>query len=173
MDTATKHQLAQDLRAQVEDVSALVLVGYNALTVKEAEDLRTRFREAGCSYKVFKNSTIRYAIQATKHEPLTPFLKGVSAIAFNAEDPGAPARVARDYAKENGEKFTLKGAVMDGTALDASGVNQLANMPGPNELKSMFLRLLQTPATNMVRVLNAVPQSMLFLLNAKKDKDAA
>lgn len=172
MGTATKHELSATLREEIQDVGALVLVEFNALTVSAANALRNKFREAGCRYRVYKNSTIRFATQGTKHEPIAQLLKGVSGLAYNPDDPGAPARVARDFAKDN-EQLKLKGGVSDGALLDASGIELLANMPGPRELKAQFLALLNTPATQMVRVLNAPAQSFLYLLNAKKDKDAA
>jgi large subunit ribosomal protein L10 len=168
MDTETKHRLAEELRDRIADADALVLVGYSAMTVATANDLRSKFREAGCSYRVFKNSTIHWAIQGTRHEPLSELLKGVSALAFNLDDPGAPARVARDFAKTN-ELFVVKGGVADGRLLDKTGVETLADMPGPRELKAMFLALLNTPATSMVRVLNAAAQQMLNVLNARKE----
>lgn len=172
MDSATKHKLSVELREEIEDVTALVLVQFSGLTVADANDLRGKFREAGCTYRVFKNSTIRFATEGTKHEPIKELLKGVSGLAYNDEDPGAPARVARDFAKTN-EALTVKGGISDGTLLDLAGIETLANMPGPRELKAQLLALLNTPATQMVRVLNAPAQSLVYLLNAKKDKDAA
>ena len=170
MNFSVKKELSQKLREQLADVNALVLVDYSGMTVSQITELRNKFREVGCTYRVFKNSTIRFAVEETQHAPVKELLKGMTGLAYNAEDPGAPARVVVDFAKEV-DALTIKGGVIDGDLLDEKGVTQLASMPGPNELKSMFLRLLQTPATNMVRVLNAVPQSLLFLLNAKKEKD--
>jgi large subunit ribosomal protein L10 len=172
MDNATKHELSAKLRDEIQAASALVLVEFAGLTVAAANEIRTKFRDAGCRYRVYKNSTIHYATKGTKHEAIHPLLKGVSGLVYHLDDPGAPARVARDFAKDN-EQFRVKGGVADGTPLDAAGVEMLANMPGPRELKARFLALLNTPATQMVRVLNAPAQSFLYLLNAKKDKDAA
>ena len=172
MDSATKHELSSKLREEIEDVSALVLVEFGGLTVAAANELRTQFRDAGCTYRVFKNSTIRFATQGTQHEPIKDLLKGVSGLAYNAEDPGAPARVARAFAKDN-DAVKVKGGISDGTLLDPKGIETLASMPGPLELKAMLLRLFQTPATQMVRVLNAPATGLLNVLNAKKDKDAA
>ena len=170
MEYASKQELSQQLRDQIADASALVLIDYSGMKVSEVTDLRNKFREAGCTYKVYKNSTIRFAVKDTPHEPLSELLKGMTGLAFNVDDPGAPARIARDVAKDV-KALGIKGGVMEGNLLDAAGVSQLADMPGPLELKAMFLRLLNTPATNMVRVLNAVPQSFLYLLNAKQEKD--
>jgi len=170
MDTATKKAKADELREELTSCSSLVLVGFSGLTVKAADELRGKFREAGCKYRVYKNSTIRYATANTQHEPVKDLLKGVSALAYHTEDPGAPARVARDFAKQN-DKFQIKGGGADGRLLDEQGVQTLASMPGPRELKAQFLMLLNTPATNFVRVLNAPAQGILNVLNARKDKE--
>lgn len=172
MDFEQKKQLSEKLRDELADASALVLVQFSGLTVEDADDLRTQFRDAGCVYHVYKNSTIRFAVAETSHEPLTGLLKGVSGLAYNVDDPGAPARVARDFAKKN-DKLQIKGGVMEGKALDEAGVRQLADLPGPLELKAQLLSLFAAPSTQMVRVLNAPTQNLLNVLTAKKDKDAA
>lgn len=172
MPNLTKHEKSAKLRDELSGVSAFILVDYTGITVSEASDVRNKFRESGCRYQVYKNSVLHYALTGTKHEPVTAMLKGMTGIAFSAEDPGAAARIARDFAKGT-KNFKIKGGIIDGAALDAVGVNQLADLPGPRELKSQFLALLNTPATNFVRVLNAVPQSFLYLLNARQDQLAA
>ena len=168
----SKQEQSSQLREALGDVAAIVLLDFEGMTVADATELRTKFREAGCTYRVYKNTIIHHAISGTGLEPISHLLKGMTGLAYNAEDPGAPARVCRDLAKEI-PSVKVKGGVIEGTLLDAAGIARLADMPGPLELKSMLLRLLQTPATNMVRVLNAGPQSFLFLLNAKQEKDAA
>lgn len=168
----SKQEESQKLRDKLTGVAAFVLVDFVGMTVAEATEIRNKFREAGCSYNVYKNSTIRFAISETANESATHLLKGMTGLAFSATDPGAPARVIRELAKEI-KSLRVKGGVIEGTVLDEQGVERLADMPGPRELKAQFLALLNTPATQMVRVLNAAPQSFLYLLNAKKDKDAA
>jgi large subunit ribosomal protein L10 len=170
MDRSTKHAQAAALKESLEEASAIVLLGFDGLSVAKTEELRGKFREAGCTYKVYKNSVIRYAVEGTKHEPVVPVLKGSSGLAYHLEDPGAPARVARDFLKDHEDAILLKGGVMEGTVLDASGVERLAAMPGPNELKAQLLALLNTPATQFVRVLNASATQLLNVLNARKDK---
>lgn len=168
----SKQEESQKLREKLTGVAAFVLVDFAGMTVADATELRNKFRDAGCAYSVYKNSTIRFAITETVNEPAKVLLKGMTGLAFSATDPGAPARVVRDLAKDM-KSLRVKGGVIEGTVLDEQGVERLADMPGPRELKAQFLALLNTPATQLVRVLNAVPQGFLYLLNAKKDKDAA
>jgi large subunit ribosomal protein L10 len=172
MDKDTKHTQSAALREQIAGLTALLVIEYDGLTVAESDDLRGKFREAGCTYRVYKNSVIRYAVAGTAHESLTPHLKGVSGLAFNAADPGAPARVARDYAKTN-DKFRLKAAVVEGQVLEGANAAKLADMPGPREIKAKLLMLLKTPATRMVQVMNAAPRDFLCVLMAKQKKDEA
>lgn len=170
MERSAKHEQSQALKESLDGVAALVLVSFDGLTVAQAEDLRGKFRQEGCNYRVYKNSVIRYAVTGTPHEALVPLLKGSSGLAYNEEDPGAPARVAKAFAKDN-DALQIKGGVIDGQMLDTSGVETLASMPGPKELKAQLLALFNTPATQFVRVLNAPAQNLLNVLNAKKDKD--
>ncbi len=172
MDKATKREQSAKLKHELSRSSGLVLVSFNKLTVADANVLRNKFREAGCSYRVYKNSVILYAISDGPHAAAEPLLAGVSGLAYHPDDPAAAARVARDFAQTN-ENFHIKGGVIDGKLLEHAGVLQLANMPGLRELEAQLLALLNTPATQLVRVLNAAPQSFLNLLNAKKDRDAA
>jgi large subunit ribosomal protein L10 len=79
--------------------------------------------------------------------------------------------VAKEFAAAN-DKLRIKGGTIDGRGLDARGVETLASMPGPRELKAQLLALLNTPATHLVRVLNAPAQGLLNVLSAKADQSA-
>lgn len=172
MQRTTKHEQSSRLREALSDVPAFILLDYTGITVSEATDLRNKFREGECKYQVFKNSVVHYAVQGTRHEPVSSLLTGMTALAYSPSDPGAAARIARDFVRD-AKKVKIKGGIIEGTVLDVAGVQRLADMPGPRELKAQFLALLNTPATSFVRVLNAGPQSFLYLLNARKDQLAA
>lgn len=172
MQRQAKHEESARLRDALSAVPAFILLDYAGMTVAEATDLRNKFREGECKYQVYKNSIIHYAVEGTRHEPVRPLLTGMTGLAYSSADPGAAARIARDFAKD-AKNFKIKGGIIEGTVLDAAGVQRLADMPGPRELKAQFLALLNTPATSLVRVLSAAPQSLLYLLNARKDKLAA
>jgi large subunit ribosomal protein L10 len=167
-----KYAQSAALRAQIEDLAALVLVEFDRLTVAESDELRRQFRAQGCTYHVYKNSIIRYAVVGTRHEPVTTLLKGVSGLAYNANDPGAPARVAREFVKTN-EKVKLKGAIVEGQVFAGEAAAAVGDMPGPREIKAKLLMLLQTPATRVAQVIQAAPRDLLRVLTAKQKKDEA
>lgn len=168
----SKHDQSAQLRNSLSEIPAFILLDYAGMTVEEVTNLRNKFREGECKYQVFKNSVIHYAVKGTRHEAISPLLTGMTGLAYSPADPGAAARIAREFARE-AKNFKIKGGIIEGTVLDVAGVSSLADMPGPRELKAQFLALLNTPATNMVRVLSAAPTSLLYVLNARKDKLAA
>jgi large subunit ribosomal protein L10 len=96
----------------------------------------------------------------------------MTGLAYSPADPGR-CSPHRPRFRQGRQELQDQGRHRRGHLLDAAGVHRLADMPGPRELKAQFLALLNTPATSFVRVLNAAPQSLLYLLNARKDQLAA
>jgi large subunit ribosomal protein L10 len=107
-------------------------------------------------------------------EELAETLIGPTAIAWSFEEPGAAAKVLKAFKKEN-DKLTVKAALVDGKVIDSDAVvNQLATMPGKDELRAKLLATFQAPAQQFVQQLAAPAQNFVYLLSAKKDQgDAA
>src|SRR5690606_27572009 len=108
MPTLNKHEQPAQLREELSHAPAFILVDHTGITVGQASQHRIKDGDANCRYQVYKSSVIHYAVTGTKHEPATALLKGMTGIAFSAEDPGAAARVARDFAKD-AKGFKIKG----------------------------------------------------------------
>jgi len=96
----------------------------------------------------------------------------MTGIAWSYEDPSAAARVVKAFKKEEaGDKLTIKAGLIEGSVLDAKAVeDQLATMPGKNELRAMLLATLQAPLQNFVMLLNAPAQNFAYVLAAKERK---
>jgi len=101
---------------------------------------------------------------------LKPALKGMTEVAFSGEEPGAAARVVKAFTKDN-EKLKIKAGLLDGQVLDAKTVeNQLATLPGKDEARAMLLATLMAPAQRFVMLLNTPAGNFVRLLEAKKAK---
>ena len=134
-----------------------VIVNYSGITVEQDTQLRKAMREAGVVYKVYKNTMMNFAFKGTDYEALVPYLEGPSAVAIAKDDATAPARILGKYAK-NIEALEIKGGVVEGIAYDAKGISAIASIPGREELLSKLLGSLQSPITNLARVLNQVAE---------------
>ena len=142
---------------KVEGATTVVLVDYRGLTVEQDTKLRKGLREAGCEYKVYKNTLMKRAFEGTDFAQMNDLLDGPSAIAISKEDATAPVRILANIAKE-AEALEFKGAVVEGTFYDVDGIKSLASIPSREELISKLLGSLQSPITNLARVLNQIAE---------------
>jgi large subunit ribosomal protein L10 len=166
-----KIQAVEEIKGHFAKGTAAVFLDYSGMTVAEVSSLRSQFRAQGVTYKVLKNSLVRLALgDAPFAAKLKPALKGMTAVAFSGEEPGAAARVVKAFVKEN-EKLKIKAGLLDGQVLDAKTVeNQLATLPGKNEARAMLLATLIAPAQRFVMLLNTPAGNFVRLLEAKKAK---
>lgn len=152
-----KQPVVEEISASIKDAQSVVLVDYRGLTVEQDTQLRKNLREAGVTYKVYKNTMMNFAFKGTEFEGLSEYLEGPSAVAISTEDATAPARVLAQFAK-TANKLEIKGGVVEGTVYDAKGIAGIANIPSRNELISKLLGSLQSPITNFARVMNQLAE---------------
>lgn len=152
-----KKPIVAEIAEGIKDAKSVVIVDYRGLTVEQDTKLRKQLREAGVTYKVYKNTMMNFAFEGTEFAALAPYLEGPSAMAFSKEDATAPAREICKFAKE-APKLEVKGGVVEGTLYDAKGVATIATVPSRDELLGKLLGSIQSPITNLARVLNQIAE---------------
>jgi len=152
-----KQPVVDEIKAKIDGAVTAVLVDYRGLTVEQDTKLRKALREAGCEYKVYKNTLMKRAFEGTDFAQMDDLLDGPSAIAISKEDATAPIRIINNIAKE-ADKLEFKCAVVEGTYYDVDGVKALATIPSREELISKLLGSLQSPITNIARVLKQIAE---------------
>ena len=152
-----KQPIVDEISAQVKDAASVVVVDARGLTVAEDTQLRKQLREAGVSYKVYKNTLMKRAFEGTDFAQLDDVLEGPSAIAVAKEDATAPARILSKFAN-TASNLEIKAGVVEGTFYDAKGMAAVASVPSREELLSKLLGSLQSPITNFARVLNQIAE---------------
>ena len=156
-----KVELKQPIVAEISELldgaATAVVVDYRGLTVAQDTELRKQLREAGVSYKVYKNTMIRRAAEGTAFAALDPHLEGPTAIAVSKTDATAAARILAEFAKK-ADKLEIKGGVVEGNYYDAKGMQVIATIPSREVLLGRLLGSMQSPIANFARVLNQIAE---------------
>ena len=152
-----KKPIVEEISATIQDAQSVVLVDHRGLTVEQDTELRKQLREAGITYKVYKNTMMNFAFKGTDYESLLPYLEGPSAVAISTEDATAPARVLCKFAK-TADALEVKGGVVEGIAYDAKGIIEISKIPSREELLSKLLGSIQSPIANFARVMNQLAE---------------
>ena len=137
-----KQPIVQEIAAQIDGAQSVVVVDYRGLTVSEDTQLRKELREAGVSYKVYKNTLMNFAFKGTDFEALAT----------------APARILAKFAK-TAPALEIKAGVVEGDYYDAAGMQTIASVPPRQDLLSKLLGSIQSPITNFARVINQIAES--------------
>lgn len=166
-----KQQLIEHYETSMAASPHAFLVDYKGIDGNQETDLRSRIRQSGGSYEVVKNTLARRAIEGKALADLKDQFKGPTAVAYIADDPVALAKALTEFAKTT-PALELKGGVVDGQAIVAEQVQEIARMPGREELLAKLLFLLQSPITRLARVLAAVPREFVVILDQIAKKKA-
>ena len=153
-----KQPIVAEISQLLDGAQSAVAVDYRGLTVEQDTRLRKQLREAGVSYKVYKNTMIRFAAKGTPFEAMDADLEGPTALAVSKTDATAPARILAEFAK-TANKLELKGGVVEGTYYDAKGMQVIATIPSREVLLGKLLGSIQSPISNLVRVLNQIAEA--------------
>jgi len=152
-----KQPIVQAIAEDIKDAQSVVLVDYRGLTVAQDTALRKQLREAGIVYKVCKNTMMKRAFEGTECASLNDHLAGPSALVISKEDATAPARILCNFAK-TAQALELKAGVVEGQAYDAAALTELSKIPSREVLLSKLLGSMQSPITNLARVLNQIAE---------------
>lgn len=153
-----KQPIVDAISEEVKDAASIVLVDYRGLTVSEDTELRKQLREAGVTYRVYKNSMMKRAFAGTEFEGLEEYLAGPSAVAISKDDATAPARILAKFAKD-AKALELKAGVVEGKVYGETELQAIAAVPSRDELLAKLLGSLQSPITNLARVLKQIAEA--------------
>ena len=152
-----KQPIVKAISEAVEGAASVVVVDYRGLTVTQDTELRRNLREAGVHYKVYKNTMVKRAIEGTEFQPLDAVLEGPNAFAISKDDATAPARVISEFAKK-APNLEIMAGIVEGKFYDADAMKAIAEIPSRDVLLSRLLGSLQSPVTNLARVLNQIAE---------------
>lgn len=166
-----KKQTVAVLTEAIKGAKVGVVVDYKGTSVSADTKLRKELREGGNSYQVVKNTLLKRALHEAGVEGLDSVLEGTTAIAMGEDYVSAP-KAFKTFAATN-KNFKIKGGFIDGAAIDAAGINNLADLPSKEVLVAQALAGLNAPISGFVTVLSGTIKGLAVALNAIAEKKAA
>jgi large subunit ribosomal protein L10 len=159
--------------AEVAEIAATahsaIAAQYAGLSVGQMTELRKTARESGVYLRVVKNTLARRAVEGTSFECMADALVGPLVLAFSQEDPGAAARVIKEFSKANA-KLEVKVVSIGGKLLAAGDIDRLASMPTKDQAISILMALMLAPIEKLARTLNEVPTKVTRVVAAVRDQ---
>ena len=154
----------------LDGATIVISTSYTGLRVTDMTALRRSLREKEVRYKVVKNNLAYIAADNSGRPELKEIIQGPSAIAFGYGEPTDPAKALSEFIRETRSSLEIRGAVLDGRVLDAAQVEQLASLPGRDELIAQMLSRMQSPIAGLVNVLNGPIAGLARVLQGRIDQ---
>lgn len=152
-----KQPIVEEIKALIDGAQTAVVINYSGVTVEQDTKLRKAMREAGITYKVYKNTMMKRAFVGTEYEALNASLEGPNAIAISKTDATAPARLVANFAKDI-PNLEMVAGVVEGQFYDAKGMQAISQIPGREVLLGRLLGSMQSPIANFARVLKQIAE---------------
>ncbi|MGM0574931.1 MAG: 50S ribosomal protein L10 [Myxococcota bacterium] len=168
MNRQEKSQQVDELRDLFDGAQLAILTHYAGLDVPSMVELRSELRKNQAGYRVVKNTLARWATADTELEVLHEHFEGPVGVVVAKEDAAAAAKVVTEFAKAHPALEIKAGVLTGGKVLDAEGIQQLARLPGKDELRAQLLSTLNGVASNLVRVLSAPGRDLVGVLEARR-----
>src|SRR6516165_1223055 len=167
-----KKALVAEVAAVAAHAQSVVAAEYRGLTVGQMTELRAKARKQGVYMRVVKNTLARKALAGTSFESVGPKLKGPLVLAFSKDDPGAAARVVKEFAKAN-EKLVATLVSLGGQVLPGGEIEKVASLPTREQALSMLLGVLKAPIQKLVGTLAAPGNKLVRTVAAVRDQKQA
>jgi large subunit ribosomal protein L10 len=167
-----KKALVAEVAAVAKTAQSVVAAEYRGLTVSQMTELRAKARKQGVYMRVVKNTLARRALAGTSFETVGPKLKGPLVLAFSKDDPGAAARVVKDFAKAH-EKLVATLVALGGQVLPGGELEKVASLPTREQALSMLLGVLKAPIVKLVGTLAAPASKLARTFAAVRDQKQA
>ena len=167
-----KKAIVADVNEVAANALSLVIADSRGCTVDAMTGLRKQAREANVNVRVVRNTLAKRALEGTEFECAQEAFIGPSLLAFSMEDPGAAARLFKDFAEEN-EAFEVKALAVSGQLLGADSIDVLAKLPTREQALSQLMSVMKAPVTKLVQTVDAVPSKLVRTLAAIRDQKQA
>ncbi|MDR2776873.1 MAG: 50S ribosomal protein L10 [Puniceicoccales bacterium] len=163
-----KKLLVGEIGKHLDKSSYVFFTDFRGVTVSDVSNLRQKLRPEQGEFHVVKKSLLKKATEERSLPMPTSGFEGQIALVVGGKNPAGIAKLLKEFHKNSKEeKLAMRGGLLGSKLLSLQDISMLAELPGMDILRAQFLALLNTPVTKLVRTMDAVPQGILNVLQAK------
>ncbi len=159
-----KQAIAEELHGRLGTAEVVYLTDFTGLTVEAIGNLRAKLREVGAEYRVVKNTLAIRALEGLDIPNLGEHLQGPTALVLAGEDPVAPAKAVREFARENEDRPVIKVGVVERRTVTAEQVTRLADLPPRDFLLASIAGSLTAGVGGIAGVLNGLIRDIAYMV---------
>jgi large subunit ribosomal protein L10 len=167
-----KKQVTGELAEQLEASGIIYLTDFTGLGVKAMTDLRSRLREQGIRYRVVKNTLMVRALEGLDLPDLSEHLEGPTGLIMSDEDPVAPAKIVKEFAKEHDDRPIVKIGIVDRLAITPEAIGQMADLPPREQLLAGIAGGLTAGVAGIAGALNALLRDITYMIEQVAEKNS-
>ncbi len=164
-----KKAIVAEVNETATNALSVVIADARGVSVSDMTALRKQAREAQVNMRVVRNTLAKRAVAGTDFECINEALVGPSLLAFSMEDPGAAARIFKDFAKQT-QAFEIKALAVSGRLMGAEQIDALAKLPTREQALSMLLAVMKAPVEKLARTFNDIPGRAVRVVAAVRDQ---
>jgi large subunit ribosomal protein L10 len=165
-----RNQIIERLESEFSEAKGIYLTNIDKIDVNKITQLRAELRKNDLTYVVVKNSLARIAAERTGKGEICSYLKGPTGVVIAKNEPTIPAKIIKNFRKENKDLLDIKAAYVEGALFDAEQTERLADIPSRDVLLSQLLSVMQAPIANLAGVLGGILTKFVGTLEAVKTK---
>ena len=163
--------MVKEIKDVLTENKGVIFSSVDRIKAADIDKLRKTMRQAGSRYLIVKNKLAQIALEEVKIDGLTDTVKEKKTLGIGIikEDPVQIAKLLMEFAKKN-KGFSVSNGYLDGRSMEAERVKALSELPGREQLLAMVVGMMNAPISSFVGVLSSVLRSVLYALNAVKEK---
>lgn len=175
MNKSEKQKFTEELQGRFQSSSSAICVDFLGINVDKISQFRGELDEASGAYQVVKNTLAKRAVEETGFEELRQFFVGPTGVVFCGDNVAEAAKVVAKFTKGEGDEpvLKIKGGMVEGSVLDAAGIQKVATLPSRDELLAKLVGSLESPISGLVFTLQGIVNEFVYTLQAVADKKAS
>ena len=170
MPSKRNEEILASILDRIQDKPLIVTARYSNVNAAQMNDLRREVVNGGGRIFIAKNNLVKIAAHQIGIQDIDEIIDGPTAYIVADDDIAGTVKALTTSIKDQSLEIQILGGIVESQTIDASRVEQIADLPSRDQLIGMLASALNGPLTSFARVLNAPVQNLASALEQIADQ---